>query len=46
MNRSHPRKSGKWHERNVEWVWEVLLVITVSPAIVYGILSLHQLPVV
>lgn len=28
-----------------EWVWEVLLIVSVVPALVYGVLALAALPV-
>jgi hypothetical protein len=28
-----------------EWIWEVLIIVTIAPGIVYGFLSLGGLPV-
>lgn len=28
-----------------EWIWEILLIVTVTPAAVYGVASLNNLPV-
>jgi predicted acyl esterase len=33
-------------EGGFEWIWEVLLVLTVAPAVVYGIASLNHIPIV
>jgi hypothetical protein len=46
MNHVNLQKKGVRQERDYEWVWEILLLATVSPALVYGILSLNHLPVV
>ena len=39
------KKFGKG-ERSYGWVFEVLILATVTPALVYGVLSLRNLPLV
>jgi hypothetical protein len=46
MNQVTLQKKEVRHEKDYEWVWEILILATVSPALVYGILSLNHLPVV
>lgn len=46
MSDENLQKKDVRRQRNFDWVWEVLLLVTVAPAIVYGIGSLNYLPVV
>jgi hypothetical protein len=41
------RGTGKQERdrHSYEWIWEVLILLTVTPAVVYGVLSLQHIPV-
>lgn len=45
MNRAtEKRVERKFH--SFQWIWEVLIFATVTPALVHGVLSLQNLPIV
>lgn len=46
MNKPTTEKKVARRERRFEWIWEVLLVVSITPAIAYGVASLNYLPVV
>jgi hypothetical protein len=47
MNRLNSRAGkGKWYERNLDKLCEILIVVAVAPAIVYSLASLGGVAVV
>jgi len=43
MNRTSEKRVER-EPRNFQWVLEVLILVTVTPALVYAVTSLHNLP--
>lgn len=46
MNSMSSKKERKTEKFVPEWIWEVLLVVGVTPAIVHAILTVNSLPIV
>ena len=39
-------KSSKKHtDRNFDGIWEILLSVAIVPAVIYGVMSLNNLPI-
>ena len=45
MNSLISKKSGKSQEDDVHWIWEIVIVVAIAPAIVYGFSVLDSLPI-
>jgi hypothetical protein len=45
MAANTPEKSDKKEGGVPEWIWEVLLIVTVTPALLYALAPLQALPV-
>lgn len=43
MNRTTDKKVDREH-RSYQWIWEVLIFVTVTPALVHVVTSLQNLP--
>lgn len=46
MNSNASKKDEPRSNYASEWVWEILIVVIVAPAIAYGAFSLGNLPIV
>ena len=46
MSKATYEKLDKRSRNGHEWLWEILIIISVVPAVVYGVASLGQLPIV
>lgn len=46
MSNATYQKPAKQNQSGHEWIWEILLIVSVVPAAIYGVVSLGQLPVV
>lgn len=45
MNGANPEKDRPTRH-DYTWVWEILILATVTPALVHGVLALNNLPLV
>jgi hypothetical protein len=39
------QNSGKRNDRNYEWVLEVVLLVTIAPALIFGVNALKGIPI-
>jgi hypothetical protein len=46
MNSTSKRKIEQREKHIPDWIWELLIVVTVTPAIIYGIGSVSNFPIV
>jgi len=46
MSNATYEKPAKQNRHVQEWIWEILIVVSVVPAAIYGVVSLGQLPIV
>jgi hypothetical protein len=46
MNKTNTEKQVKRDVGAPEWIWEVLIFLTITPGVVYGLLSIDNLPIV
>ena len=44
MNKTKVDKHSRRHTGGQDWVWEILIFVTVLPALVFGITSIGNLP--
>jgi hypothetical protein len=46
MNNGVPKKPVKRDVGAPEWIWEVLIVVTITPGLVYSLLLIESVPIV